>query len=105
MDNREVAPDIRLLPLRVGIKNANNYQWHMETHYLVTMGWLCGRGECKATYRHGRGGDYVSHIKSRNKLENYSAHELLEVEPVVIILSKRGEVNQGRMATQEDIDQ
>lgn len=66
------------------IKNPNNYQRHMETHDLVTMGWLWGR-------------DYVSPIKSRHKLESYSPQELPEAGPVVIIPSKRGEANQGRL--------
>lgn len=70
----------------------------METHNLVTLG-------CKAACRHSRGPDYVSHIKSQRKLEEIMTKDLPEMEPLVILPSRKGKGNQGRVATPEDIEQ
>lgn len=71
-------------------KNANNYQRHMETHDLVTLGWLCGLGGCKAAYRHSSAPDYVHHIKARHKLEEMTTKDLPEVELLVIFPTMKG---------------
>lgn len=87
------------------ILGTSNYYRHLSIHDMVAVGWISQEEGCSAAYWKSTVSDYMLHLKSEHKV-TLSTCQLLP--PVVVFNlppARKGEANQGRLATPEEIEE